>query len=64
MLSAEHQLSTWDTTHVAAGVPHCFRNASDTEPMRILWTYASVDATRTIVESGVTSRVDAEHGRR
>jgi len=29
--------------------------------MRILWTYASVEATRTIVETGVTTRVDAEH---
>jgi len=60
---AEHALGRWDTTHVAAGIPHRFRNASDTEPMRILWTYASVDATRTIVETGVTTRVDAEHDR-
>lgn len=44
-----------------AEVPHRFRNASDTEPMRILWTYASVDATRTLVETGVTNRVDVEH---
>jgi succinate-semialdehyde dehydrogenase/glutarate-semialdehyde dehydrogenase len=56
----EHRLSRWDTTYVDAGTPHRFRNASATEPMRILWTYASVDATRTIVESGVTTRVDAE----
>ncbi|MGP4016593.1 cupin domain-containing protein [Saccharopolyspora sp. 5N708] len=59
----KHRLSTWDTTYVDAGVPHRFRNASATEPMRILWTYASVDATRTIVETGVTARVDAEHRR-
>jgi uncharacterized cupin superfamily protein len=59
--SVEHALGRWDTTYVAAGIPHRFRNASDTEPMRILWTYASVDATRTIVETGVTTRVDAEH---
>lgn len=58
----EHRLSRWDTTYVAAGVPHRFRNASDSAPMRILWTYASVDATRTIVSTGVTNRVDAEHG--
>ncbi|MEV6638645.1 cupin domain-containing protein [Amycolatopsis sp. NPDC051371] len=57
----EHRLSTWDTTYVDAGVPHRFRNASGTEPMRILWTYASVDATRTIVATGATARVDAEH---
>jgi putative monooxygenase len=60
----EHEVTTFDTTYVDAGVPHRFRNASDTEPMRILWTYASVDATRTIVETGVTTRVDAEHNRR
>ena len=59
----EHALTTFDTTYVDAGVPHRFRNASDTEPMRILWTYASIDATRTIVETGVTTRVDAEHAR-
>lgn len=29
--------------------------------MRILWIYASVDATRTLVETGATARVDAEH---
>jgi quercetin dioxygenase-like cupin family protein len=57
----EHELTRFDTTYVDAGVPHRFRNASDTAPMRILWIYASVDATRTIVETGVTTRVDAEH---
>ena len=60
---AEHELTTFDTTYVDAGVPHRFRNASDTEPMRILWTYASIEATRTIVATGVTTRVDAEHHR-
>ncbi|MEV4602722.1 cupin domain-containing protein [Amycolatopsis sp. NPDC049253] len=60
---AEHHLSTWDTTYVDAGVPHRFRNASPTAPMRILWTYASVEATRTIVATGTTTRVDAEHRR-
>lgn len=58
----EHHLTRWDTTYVAAGIPHRFRNASGSAPMRILWTYASVDATRTIVATGVTTRVDAEHG--
>jgi quercetin dioxygenase-like cupin family protein len=57
----EHELTRFDTTYVDAGVPHRFRNASDTAPMRILWIYASMDATRTIVETGVTTRVDAEH---
>ncbi|NEB22100.1 cupin domain-containing protein [Streptomyces coelicoflavus] len=57
----EHHLTRFDTTYVPAGTPHRFRNASATEPMRILWIYGSVDATRTIVETGVTVRVDAEH---
>lgn len=60
----EHRLDRFDTTYVAAGTPHRFRNASLTEPMRILWTYASVDATRTIVETGETARIDAEHDTR
>jgi quercetin dioxygenase-like cupin family protein len=57
----EHRLSRWDTTYVDAGVPHRFCNASDTVPMRIFWIYASVDATRTIIETGITSRVDIEY---
>lgn len=57
----EHHVTRFDTTYVAAGTPHRFRNASPTEPMRILWIYASVDATRTLVDTGVTTRVDAEH---
>jgi putative monooxygenase len=59
----EHAVTTFDTTYVDAGVPHRFRNASGTEPMRILWIYASIDATRTTVATGVTTRVDAEHNR-
>ncbi|MEW2513611.1 cupin domain-containing protein [Streptomyces sp. NPDC046870] len=59
----EHRLSPYDTTYVAAGTPHRFRNASTTAPLRTLWTYASVDATRTIVATGATARVDAEHTR-
>lgn len=59
----EHHLERFDTTYVDAGTTHRFRNASATEPMRILWTYASVEATRTIVETGVTTRVDAEHAK-
>jgi hypothetical protein len=31
--------------------------------MRILWIYASLEATRTILETGITTRVDAEHNR-
>ena len=56
----ETPLSTHDTTFVPANIPHRFKNASDTKRMRILWTYASADATRTLVESGQTGRIDAE----
>ncbi|MEU7213500.1 MULTISPECIES: cupin domain-containing protein [Streptomyces] len=59
----EHHVTRFDTTYVPAGMSHRFRNASATEPMRILWIYATVDATRTIVETGVTARVDAEHAK-
>jgi quercetin dioxygenase-like cupin family protein len=59
----EHAVTTFDTTYVDAGVPHRLRNASHIEPMRILWIYASIDATRTIVDTGVTTRVDAEHNK-
>jgi quercetin dioxygenase-like cupin family protein/heme-degrading monooxygenase HmoA len=56
------RLRTFDTTFVPANVSHHFENPSDSAPMRIFWTYASVDATRTIVDTGVRSRIDAEHG--
>jgi quercetin dioxygenase-like cupin family protein len=59
----ETDLEARDTTWIPAEVPHFFRNISDTEPMSILWTYASIDATRTIVATGVTTRIDEEHGR-
>ncbi|MCI2419339.1 cupin domain-containing protein [Saccharopolyspora sp. K220] len=55
------RLRVFDTTFVPANIPHHFENASDTEPMKIFWTYASPEATRTIVESGQRSRIDAEH---
>ncbi|ADH91594.1 Cupin 2 conserved barrel domain protein [Ancylobacter novellus DSM 506] len=57
----EHHLGPQETTWIAANVPHNFRNASATEPMKIFWTYASVDATRTIVATGDTRTIDAEH---
>jgi putative monooxygenase len=50
------------TTWIPTGVPHFFRNMSLTEPMSIFWTYASIDANRTIVATGVTTRIDEEHG--
>ncbi len=50
-----------DATFIPANVPHRFRNLSDTKGMKILWIYASVDATRTIIETGVTGPVSAEY---
>ena len=46
---AEHAVGPGDTTWIPPGLPHYFRNASASEPLRIFWTYASVTATRTIV---------------
>lgn len=57
----QHRLSTNDTTWIPANVPHRFINASD-RPMRIFWTYATVDATRTMIATGETRSIDAEHG--
>ena len=59
----EHLLNTFDTTFVPADIPHHFKNASATEEMRIFWTYGSIDATRTIIETGVTVRIDEEQNR-
>lgn len=53
---------TGDTSFIPAGIPHFFQNASDTEELHIFWTYASIDANRTIVATGVTTRIDEEHG--
>lgn len=55
-----HALSAGDTTWIPANVPHRFLNESDAL-MRIFWTYATVDATRTMVETGVEQSIDAEH---
>jgi quercetin dioxygenase-like cupin family protein len=55
------ELAAFDTTWIAANVPHRFVNASDA-PMRIFWTYASIDADRTIIATGETRPIVAEHG--
>jgi len=57
----QHQLRPFDTTWMPANVPHRFRNLSDTEPMKILWIYASPKATRTLAATGETRAVSAEH---
>lgn len=68
MLDIEGQesvrLQPLDTTWLPPNLPHRFRNLSDTEPMKIFWTYARVDATRTLTETGQTNYVHAEHGKK
>jgi quercetin dioxygenase-like cupin family protein len=59
----EYELKPFDTTWIPPNVPHRFRNRSESEPMKILWIYASVAATRTLVETGETRSVSAEHAR-
>jgi len=44
------RMEPYDTSHVPAGTPHRFLNASQTERMSILWVYASADMGRTLVE--------------
>ncbi|MDT7951570.1 MAG: cupin domain-containing protein [Acetobacteraceae bacterium] len=58
---AEHPVGPGDTSWIPPGLPHFFRNVSATEPLRIFWTYASVTATRTLVATGETRPVAAEH---
>ena len=58
---AEFEVGPQETTFLPPSVPHRFRNASNTESMRILWTYASVDANRTLIATGDTRRIDDEH---
>ena len=59
----EYTLKPHDVTYIPPNVPHRFRNVSKTEPMKILWIYANVDATRTLMSNGVTNPVSAEHQR-
>jgi quercetin dioxygenase-like cupin family protein len=54
-------LKPLDTTWIPPNLPHRFRNLSETQPMKILWIYASVNATRTLTESGETRPIAAEH---
>jgi quercetin dioxygenase-like cupin family protein len=58
------ELVAFDTTWIAANVPHRFVNASSDAPMRIFWTYASIDADRTIIATGETRPIAAEHAQR
>jgi len=59
---ATYTLTERCTTLIPAGVPHFLANPSADEPLLIFWTYASIDATRTIVTTGRTTRIDEELG--
>jgi len=49
-------------TLIPTGIPHYLANPSADAPLLIFWTYASIDATRTIVATGRTTRIDEELG--
>lgn len=55
------EIKAGDISWIPEGVPHRFINASQTEGMKILWIYARVDATRTLVATGETRPVLDEH---
>jgi len=57
----DQAVDTFDTTWVPANVPHRFKNTSKEDPLRIFWTYAAVDATRTLVATGETHSIGSEH---
>lgn len=58
------RLQPLDTTWLPPNLSHRFRNLSDTQPMKILWIYARLDATRTLTETGQTNFVSAEHNKK
>jgi len=57
-----HILKAGDTTWIPAGLRHRFLNESDSV-MRIFWTYADINATRTMVETGIEQSIDDEHAK-
>ena len=58
---SENKVSEGDATYIPEGVHHRIRNMSSTEELKILWTYASIDADRTMIATGETRRIDDEH---
>ncbi|MFC9356674.1 cupin domain-containing protein [Rhodococcus sp. NPDC057014] len=58
----EYPVTVGDNSFIPAGIPHFFHNTSETDELHIFWTYASIDANRTILATGVTTRIDEEHG--
>lgn len=59
----EYHVRPFETTWIPPNVSHRFRNLSDTQGMKILWIYASPQATRTLTATGETRPVAAEHAR-
>lgn len=60
---AGHALGPGDTVWIPPELPHYFRNASTSQPLRIFWTYADAYATRTMIATGETRPVAAEHSK-
>lgn len=58
---SEHRLQAFDTTWLPPNLVHRFRNASLERPMKILWIYASMEATRTLAQTGETRPIAVEH---
>jgi quercetin dioxygenase-like cupin family protein len=57
------KLQPHDTTWIPPNLPHHFKNPSSEETVKIFWVYASLNATRTLVETGETRSVDSEHAK-
>ena len=55
-----HHLRAGDSTFIPPNVPHRFLNESD-KLMRIFWIYADINASRTMVASGIEQTIDDEH---
>ncbi|WP_415973811.1 cupin domain-containing protein [Rhodococcus sp. 077-4] len=58
----DYPVTVGDNSFIPAGIRHFFHNTSDTDELHIFWTYASIDANRTVLATGVTTRIDEEHG--
>ena len=52
--------SVGDVTWLPSNVPHRFINSSESESLRIFWTYASGSATRMLVDCGETGPICVE----
>jgi quercetin dioxygenase-like cupin family protein len=59
-----YPVKPFETTWIPPNISHRFRNVSTTQGMKIMWIYASPQATRTLTETGETRPVSAEHASR